>query len=121
MTTVQTEMKVLINPAPTTTAEFTGLKAGVLTCVSLIAYFMIMKYFSFMESPIAWSFNFLILGGGIVLAYEYYRKKTTLNVDYIPGLILGSITTAVAVIPFALFLYIYFSQINTVLLPLLKF
>ncbi len=115
----QTE-KVVINPQHSISAEITGLKAGVLTCASLIIYFMIMKYFFFMHSPIAWAFNFFILGGGIVLASEFYRSKTTLNIDYIPGLILGTITTAVAVIPFAFFLYIYFSQVNTVLLTLLK-
>ena len=57
---------------------------------------------------------------GIILCFEYYRSKTTLNVEYIPGLILGSITTATAVFPFAAFIYFFFSQADVLLLPLLK-
>jgi len=90
--------------------EVTGMKAGLITCGSLIIYFMIMRYFNFMNSSIAWGMNFLILLSGIILAYRYYRSKTKLNIDYIPGLVLGSITTAAAVIPFVVFVYIYFSQ-----------
>jgi len=105
-------------PTVKISAEITGLKAGLITFGSLVFYFMIMKYFNFMDSPVAWAFNFVILASAIVFACEYFRSKTTLNVDYIPGLILGSITTAAAVFPFALFIYIYFSQAETLLLSL---
>jgi len=107
-------------PVPKVATEVTGLKAGLLTLGSLIIYFMVMKYFNFMDSAMAWAVNFVILGAGIIASFEYYRSRTTLNVDYIPGLILGTITTAVAVFPFAFFIYIFFSQADTLLLPLLK-
>jgi hypothetical protein len=108
------------NPTAEISLEIIGVKAGFITCASLIIYFMIMRYSNFMDSGIAWGMNFIILLSGIILAYYYYRTKTTLNVDYIPGLILGSITTAASVIPFVLFVYIYFSQINPQKLLLLK-
>jgi tetrahydromethanopterin S-methyltransferase subunit F len=120
MTTVQANIDAPANQIPSVSAEITGLKAGLLTCVSLIIYFLIMKLFNFMSSPIAWAFNLAILGTGIVLVFEYYRMKTTLNVDYIPGLILGSITTAVSVIPFAFFIYVFFSQSDPIVLNVLK-
>ncbi len=120
MTTIPTTVEVPVSPASTISAEITGLKAGLITSASLIAYFMLMKLFNFMSSPIAWAFNLAILGTGIILVFEYYRMKTTLNVDYIPGLILGSITTFVSVIPFAFFLYIFFSQSDPLVLSLLK-
>lgn len=64
--------------------EKIGLVAGLITCASLITYFMIMKYLNFMHSEIAWALNTIILGAGILLSYRYYRSKTQLNVDYIP-------------------------------------
>jgi hypothetical protein len=97
-----------------------GMKAGGLICVSLIAWFMVMKYCNLLDSPNAWGFNFIVLWAGIILAYQYYRSKTKLNVDYFPGLILGGITTAATVIPFVLFIYIYFSQGSPELLQSVK-
>ena len=107
-------------PAVKISPGITGIKAGLLTFAALVIYFLIMKAFGFMDSTIAWAFNFVILGAGIVLAFEYYRAKTALNVDYIPGLILGTVTTAAAVFPFAIFIYIFFSQMDIGLLALLK-
>src|SRR6187399_936491 len=107
---------ILNNPAAEISISEVGLKSGLITCASIITYFMIMKYFNFMDSSIAWSFNFIILLAGIVLAYRYYRSKTKPNVDYVPGLILGGITTAVAVVPFVMFVYIYFSQSDDALM-----
>ena len=100
--------------------EKIGLKAGLITCASLIIYFLVMKYFNFMGNAIAWGLNFIILWGGIMLAYRYYRSKTKLNVDYGPGLILGGITTAAAVIPFVFFEFIYFSQLDVTQMTLLQ-
>ena len=97
-----------------------GLKSGFITCASLITYFMIMKLFNFMDSPIAWSFNFIILFTGIIVAYRYYRSQTKPNIDYLPGLILGGLTTAVSVVPFVVFIYLYFSELDGELMQTLK-
>lgn len=108
------------NPTAEVPLEIIGFKAGLIICASLIIYFMAMRYLNIMHSGVAWGMNFIFLLTGIILVYNYYRTKTTLNVDYIPGLILGSITTAASVIPFVLFVYIYFSNINPQQLLLLK-
>lgn len=120
MTTIEAEAKIPADSATPVSTENTGLKAGLITLIALITYFLIIKYFSIMHSPVAWAFNFLILGGGIICAFEYYRSKTTLNVDYIPGLILGSIITFVSVIPFSVFIYIILSQSDKAWLSSLK-
>jgi len=109
---------VLKHPATEISIETIGMKVGLMTSVSLIIYFMIMKYFNLLDSAIAWGMNFIILLSGIIFSYRFYRSKTKLNVDYIPGLILGSITTVATVIPFVLFVYIYFSQVNMTMLLL---
>lgn len=120
MTTYQKALTVPGNPPAEVSLEIIGLKAGLTTCASLIIYFMIMRVLNFMDSGIAWGLNFIILLSGIIYAYRVYRSKTKLNVDYIPGLILGGITTAASVIPFVLFVYIYFSQVNPQQLLLLQ-
>jgi hypothetical protein len=111
---IQEHKKVtfLSNPALEISLEAAGMKAGLVTCGLLITYFMIMNYFNLLDSAIAWGMNFIILLAGIVFSYRYYRTKTKLNVEYIPGLIIGAVTTVTCVVPFVLFIYIYFSQVN---------
>src|SRR5688572_25996391 len=108
----------------TTRAEISikkvGLIGGVIICASLIIYFIMMRYLNVMDSPFAWGVNFIILLTGIILSYQYYRSKTKLNVDYFPGLILGGIITAVSVIPYVVFVYIWFSQVDAGQMLLLK-
>jgi len=100
--------------------EKIGLFGGLITCVFLIIYLMIMKNFNLLQSEIAWASNTLILGAGIMLTYRHFRSKTELNVDYLPGLILGIITTASSVIPYVLFLLVWLSQANAEVLQDLK-
>jgi len=117
------DQKILTIPgssASEVSTEKIGLKAGLIICTSLITYFMIMKYLNFMHSPVAWALNFIILFTGIILTYRYYRSATKLNVDYFPGLVLGCITTAATVLPFTLFVFIFFSLADQLLLSSLK-
>lgn len=91
-----------------------GIKAGLVTCAALIGYFMIMISLNVIHNEIAWALNTIILGAGIMLTYRHYRSKTILNVDYLPGLVLGIITTVASVIPFVVFVYIWLSQSDAV-------
>ena len=100
--------------------EKTGLQSGIMISITLIIYFLFMKYFHFMDSPIAWLFNFIILFVGSYLTYRRYQSETKLNVDYLPGLLLGCITTVVSVLPYTLFVYIFFSQSDPLLIQSLK-
>jgi hypothetical protein len=114
------EEALLSAPILEVSIEKIGLKAGLITAASLIIYFLVMNYLNFMNSSIAWGLNFIILWAGINLAYRFYRLKTKLNVDYFPGLILGGITTAASVIPYVIFVFIWFSQSDAALMSILK-
>ena len=100
--------------------EGIGIKAGVLIWISLVIYFILMKSSSLIESELAWAFNTIILGAGLMLMYRYFRSKTQLTVDYLPGLTLGIIATVVSVVLFSLTLYFWLSRFDTTLLELLK-
>lgn len=111
---------MLGSPVPEVSIEKIGIQEGLITSATLIIYFLIMNYFNFMDSAIAWGVNFIILWAGINLSYRFYRTKTKLNVEYFPGLILGGITTAASVIPYVIFVYIWFSNSDAALLSILK-
>ena len=108
------------SPVSEVSIQSVGIKEGLITGMSLIIYFLVMHYFNFMDSAIAWGVNFIILWSGIYLAYRHYRLKTKLNVDYFPGLILGGITTIASVVPYSIFVYIWFSQSDEALMSILK-
>lgn len=97
----------------------TGFKAGLLASLFLIIYFLIMRALNLSGNPFAWAFNFVILFGGINYCYRYYRVKTDPNVSYLPGILLGTEVTAVSVVIYSLFIYIYFSSIDPDLLSML--
>ena len=81
---------------------------------------MIMRVLNLTGSGMAWGFNFVILFTGIILTYRYYRTKTKLNIEYLPGMLLGAMTTAVASFVFTFFIYLYFSTVDSDQLALLK-
>jgi len=100
--------------------EGVGIKAGVMIWISLLIYFILMKSSSLIESELAWAFNAVIIGAGLMLMYRYYRTKTQLTVDYLPGLTLGIITTVVSVLLFSLTVYFWLIRLDVAILELLK-
>ncbi len=98
----------------------TGMKSGIIISSLLIIYFLIMRNFHLTGSAIAWGFNFVIIFIGITYTYRYFREQTKLNIDYLPGLLLGSLTTIVCTVLFTIFVYIYFSTIDPISLIILK-
>lgn len=101
-------------------ANVTGLKAGLIVSVLLIIYFLIMRFLNLTGSAIAWSFNLVILFAGIYFTYRFYRIKTKPNIDYLPGMLMGSITTIVSTGIFTIFVYLFFSSVDATQLLLLK-
>jgi hypothetical protein len=87
-----------------------GLLYGLITCIALIIYFMIMRTFNLTESGIAWGMNFFLLFIGILVALKDYRSKTELNVPYLEGMLLGMTTTSISVASFSFFNWIYFTS-----------
>lgn len=98
-----------------------ALRSGILICVSLIFYFILMRYFNMVHITALRFLNVFILAGGLVFTFRQYRVKTRiLNTPYFEGISLGVATTLVSVTLFAIFVYVYFSRIDPVLLLSLK-
>lgn len=100
--------------------EKLSAKAGILICLAFIAYFLLMKYMHLADVPELRCVNFLIQFAGLILTFRYFRSKTHKTIDYIEGISLGFFTAAVSTILFAIFIYVYFSVIDPVLLNTLK-
>ena len=88
------------------------LKAGLLTCAALIIFFLFMKYVDLIQIVELRCMNFLILLAGVNLAFRYHRRQTVANVEYFSGFFFGFFTALFAVIPFALFVFIYLWKID---------
>jgi hypothetical protein len=87
------------------TAELcTGM--GLLGCVGLIGYFLIMRAFGLHEVLILRGFNLLILLACIIFTLRIHTKSHG-KVDYFKGIRMGLHVTLVAVIPFVLFIFFY--------------
>jgi hypothetical protein len=97
-----------------------GIKGGALIFVTLLLYFLIMERFKLIGSPIAWSFNFIILFVGLYLVYRYYRTKTVLNVEYFQGILLGCLTSVIGSIAYSAFVFIDFTYISPMELSFLE-
>ena len=96
-----------------------GITTGLVMFVALVAYFLLMKSFNLIHITELRCLNFFILLGGLMYAYRQY-KRPDMNVEYLSGMGLGVITTAVSVLPFALFIYIYFSYVDLTFIQVLK-
>jgi hypothetical protein len=96
------------------------LKAGLLICAALIAYFLLMRYLDLVQIVELRAFNFVILFFGIILTFRYYKAHFDSEIDYFRGFVLGIFTSLYAVIPFALFVFFYLWKIEPGLVLELK-
>ena len=96
------------------------LKAGLLICAALIMFFLFMRYFNLIQIVELRCLNFIILLGGVNIAYSYYRKQTESNVEYFSGFFFGFYTTIFAVLPFAFFVFLYLWKVDPDLVNGLK-
>lgn len=101
------------------TIQSVGVTTGLVTSLVLVSYFSIMKAFGFAHVTELRYFNFFILSAGILYAYYLFRKPGY-NIEYFAGAGLGFITTIASVIPFAAFLYAYFTYVDPGLLESIK-
>jgi len=100
--------------------EKVGILAGALECLAFIAYFMLMKYLNLVDiAELRW-LNLLIQLGGIILALRYYHRKTQVRIDYLNGMALCFLTSIVGAFLFSIFIFVFFSTIDPLLLQLLK-
>jgi len=96
------------------------LKFGLITCLALILFFFFMKYFNLIQIVELRCLNFFILLAGVNAAFRNYRKQTEPNIEYFSGFFLGFYTCIFAIIPFALFVFLYLWKIDPYLVNGLK-
>jgi membrane protein CcdC involved in cytochrome C biogenesis len=99
--------------------ERIGVTTGLITSLLLVSYFSLMKALGLATVPELRYFNFFILLGGILYAYEQFRTPGN-NIEYLSGMGLGFITTVASVVPFAAFIYAYFTYVDPGLLATIK-
>jgi len=87
--------------------ENVAIKYGLYTAIGLIAYFLVMKIVGLVHIIELRTLNFLILVAGIIKATRFYRDHHQEQMTYLKGFGIGILTSGVAVIPFALFIFIY--------------
>ena len=87
-----------------------AIKYGLIIFISLVIYFLLMKFIGLFEIHELRGLNFFILFGGIWLALKHYRQRSGLN--YFEGIALGSLTGLTGVLPFAVFIFFYL-QVDT--------
>ena len=88
------------------TFENISIRYGLMTTVWLIAYFLIMKLVGLVHILELRTLNFMFLVGGIYLAIRRHKENND-STTYLQGIGIGLLTSAVAVLPFALFIFIY--------------
>ncbi|MGB3179815.1 MAG: DUF4199 domain-containing protein [Cyclobacteriaceae bacterium] len=94
------------------TIEKVGIKYGLLTCAGLVGYFLLMKAFGFEHQLELRALNLLILGSGVLASIKYFKGHTYHNMTYLRGLGAGLLTSMIAVISFALLVFIYLTFIQ---------
>jgi len=81
--------------------------AGLIVSMSLIVFFLFMKTCGLYEILSFRYLNFVFLLFGILATFKDYRKVSQEGIDYLTGIKMGMRVTLTAVIPFALFMWIY--------------
>lgn len=94
-----------------TSVESIALKYGLFTALGLTSFFLFMYVIGLSDIIELRSLNFFILITMLWLAIKAYMKDHPGNV-YMQTLGLGVMTTAIGVIPFAIFIFIYL-QVDT--------
>jgi hypothetical protein len=97
-----------------------AIKAGILTCIGFIVFFMFMKYMNLIHIMELRALNIFILFSGIYFAFKHFKRVTQKQITYLEGYILGCSITAISVISFALFSFVYFQFIDPGLIQNLK-
>ena len=83
------------------------IETGVLVFFGFMSYFLIMRAIGLHEVFMLRYFNAIFLIAGILLAINSYKKNMKGIFNYKKGLQMGTFITLLAVIPFAIFIYLY--------------
>lgn len=102
-----------------TSLERVGVRYGIITAISLIAFFFLMKIVGLADVYELRALNALFLFGGIFLAIRYFRNNSPSH-SYLNGIGVGLLTSAVALFIFSLFVVIYLGAIDPAFMESLK-
>ena len=96
----------------TNSVEHTGIKYGLLTCLGLIGYFLVMQAVDLGHIIELRFLNFIILAYGIYFGIMRYKNEHPDEDIYFKGLAEGALICLVAVVPFATFVSLYLEYID---------
>ncbi len=86
------------------TIEKVAFRYGLYTAAGLTTYFLAMKLMGLAHIVELRMFNIFIMLPGLWFALKYYRENSASHLNYFEGISLGTLTAAIAVIPFSVFL-----------------
>lgn len=89
-----------------------SIKSGIAVLGGLLVYFFAMAAAGLLEVVELRVFNFVFLLGGILYSINKIKNKRGSEFNYFEGLAAGFITTLYAIIPFAIFVFVYLWKIN---------
>jgi hypothetical protein len=98
----------------------TAIKYGLITTAGLIGYFLLMKLVGLHQIAELRMLNLIILIAGVWLAIRSYKRKTDDEMDYLQGFGIGMLTSAVSVIIFSVFIFIYLNFLDPAFMETLK-
>lgn len=102
------------------TIEKVSLKYGLMTCAGLVGYFLLMKAFNLEHHLEFRALNLVILGSGVLAAIKYFKDHSYHAMTYLRGLGAGILTAMIAVMSFAILLFIYLSFIQPGFMEVIK-
>lgn len=94
--------------------ESMAVRYGLYTTAGLIAYFLLMKLLGLVLVVELRALNLFILLPGIILALRNFKRQQG-TIEYLQGIGLGLMTSAIAVVIFALFVFIYLQMDPTLM------
>jgi hypothetical protein len=100
-------------------AESIAVRYGLLTCLGLIAFFLLMRIFNLAQNQELRVLNMIILTAGIILAVSTLKKIEGNSMEYLNGIACAMLMALVGVGSFAVFVCIYL-LIDTELLRMLQ-
>ena len=100
--------------------EKIGLKYGLFTALSLIAYFLLMKVFGLTHIIELRFLNGLIMATGVTLAVRALKNIRHGNLGYFEGLGVGALTSIIGTTIFAAFMVVYIKTFDDTLLKVLS-
>lgn len=87
--------------------EKVAIRYGLFTFLGLVGYFLLMKWVGLFEIHELRGLNFFILLAGVGYSLKYYKANNNAEFVYFQGLSLGVLTSLIAIIPFAVFIFFY--------------